>query len=339
MNGPAFLTGASGFVGASVLRRLVRSGRQVRALARSDDAARSLADAGATPIAGDLFDMEALLSGMRGCATVFHVAGVNAVCPRDPEQMMRANVEGAANIVRSAAAAGVRRVVHTSSAATIGEARGTVGREDSPHRGSFLSRYERSKFLGERRVLELGDDLGIEVVCVNPSSVQGPGRTGGSARLLIELVNRRRPVVVDTWLSLVDVDDCAAAHLLAESRGIPGSRYLLNAASLSTDEAVALLVRVCGRPRRVLHLPRLVASIAAAAAGPIGAITTRDTALCRDAARTLVHGHRYDGSLAERELGARYRPVEETLRRTLAWYARHGFVGNLSTTAAAAGPT
>ena len=335
MNGPAFLTGASGFVGASVLRRLVRSGRQVRALARTDDAARSLADAGATPIAGDLFDMEALLSGMRGCATVFHVAGVNAVCPRDPEQMMRANVEGAANIVRSAAAAGVRRVVHTSSAVTIGEARGTVGREDSPHRGSFLSRYERSKFLGERRALELGDDLGIEVVCVNPSSVQGPGRTGGSARLLLELVNRRRPVVVvDTWLSLVDVDDCASGHLLAESRGIPGSRYLLNAASLSTDEAVAVLVRVSGRPRRVLHLPRLVASLATAVAGPIGAITTRDTPLCRDAALTIVHGHRYDGSLAERELGARYRPVEETLRRTLAWYARNGLVGDLSTTAA-----
>jgi dihydroflavonol-4-reductase len=339
VNGPAFLTGASGFVGASVLRRLVRSGRKVRALARSDGAARSLADAGATPIAGDLFDMEALLSGMRGCATVFHVAGVNAVCPRDPEQMMRANVEGAANIVRSAAAAGVRRVVHTSSAATIGEARGTVGREDSPHRGSFLSRYERSKFLGERRVLELGDDLGIEVVCVNPSSVQGPGRTGGSARLLLELVNRRRPVVVvDTWLSLVDVDDCAAGHLLAESRGIPGSRYLLNAASLSTDEAVAVLVRVSGRTRRILHLPRLVASLATAAAGPIGAISTRDTPLCRDAARTIVHGHRYDGSLAERELGARYRPVEETIRRTLSWYARHGLVGDLSTTAGA-GPT
>lgn len=335
MSGPAFVTGAGGFVGGAVLRHLVRSRRQVRALVRSDGAARSVAEAGATPIRGDLFDMEALLSGMRGCATVFHVAGVNAACPRDPEPMMLANVEGASNVVRTAAAAGVHRVVHTSSAATIGEVRGTVGREDSAHRGSFLSTYERSKFLGERRAFELGRDLGVEVVCVNPSSVQGPGRTAGSARLLLELVNRRRPVVVATWLSVVDVDDCAAGHVLAESRGRPGARYVLSAASLSTDEAVATLVRVCGRPHRVLRVPRFAVSVAGAAAGAIGSLAAYDPPLCRDAVRTLLHGHRYDGSLAEREIGASYRPLEETLRRTLVWYAGHGLVGPLPVTAGA----
>src|SRR5204863_4200799 len=127
---------------------------------------------------------------MVGGELVFNAGGVNEMCMRDAGPLFETNVAGAANVVRAASEAGVRRVIHTSSAATIGEARGTIGREDSEHRGSFLSRYERSKFLGERRALELGDDLGIEVVCVNPSSVQGPGRTGGSARLLLELVNR-----------------------------------------------------------------------------------------------------------------------------------------------------
>src|SRR5207245_335459 len=155
----AFATGASGFVGSAVVRHLVGSGREVRALARSDAAAGVVAAAGARPVRGHLFDLEALLTGMRGCSTVFHVAGLSSACPRDPAPMIRTNVDGAGNVVRSAAAAGVGRVVHTSSAATIGEASGAIGREDSPHRGSFLSPYERSKFLGERKVLGLGRDL------------------------------------------------------------------------------------------------------------------------------------------------------------------------------------
>ena len=119
---------------------------------------------------------------------------MNAMCLRDPEPMFRTNVGGLGSVVRAAARAGVARVVYTSSAATIGERRGVVGDEDTPHRGSFLSAYERSKYVAEQRVFALGAELGVEVVSVNPSSVQGPGRTEGSARLLIGLVNGRLPV-------------------------------------------------------------------------------------------------------------------------------------------------
>ena len=241
---------------------------------------------------------------MRGCTTVFHVAGVNATCLRDPAPLLRANVEGTANVVRAAAAAGVSRLIHTSSAATIGEAAGTIGREDSPHRGSFLTTYERSKYLAEQRAFHLGAALGLPVVCVNPSSVQGPGRTEGTARLFLELVNRRRPAVIDTWLSVVDVDDCAAGHLLAESSGTPGQRYLLNGVSLPTRDAVGLLRSVCGRPTHTLRLPSAVVRAAGWAAGAVGALTHRDPSLCPEVTRTLLHGHRYDGSLAERELGS-----------------------------------
>jgi dihydroflavonol-4-reductase len=324
--GPAFVTGASGFVGGAVLRHLVAQGREVRALARSDAAETAVRAGGARPIRGDLFDREALLVGMRGCAGVFHVAGINASCLRDPTPMFRANVEGTAEVIRAAAAAGVARVVHTSSAAAIGEAEGTVGREDSAHRGHFLSAYERSKFLGERRALTLGEELGIEVVCVDPSSVQGPGRTEGSARLFIDLLDRRRPPVVDTWVSVVDVDDCAAGHLLAESAGTPGRRYLLNGASLTTEEAVALLRRVAGRPRHVLRVPRVAVRAAGSLAGLAGLIVRRPLPFCPEVARTILHGHRYDGSLAERELGLAYRSPEETVGRTVAWYTDRGLV-------------
>jgi len=206
------------------------------------------------------------------------------------------------------------------------EERGTVGREDSPHRGSFLSQYERSKFLGERRVLALGPELGVEVVCVSPSSVQGPGRTDGTARLLLDLLTRQRPPIVPTWISVIDVDDCAAGHVLAETKGAPGARYLLNGASLEIADAVALLREVTGRPPHVLRLPRFVAALAGTLGGMASRLSGRQLAVCPEVTRTLLHGHRYDGSRAERELGLRYRPIEETVRRTVAWYEDQGLV-------------
>jgi len=222
--GDVFVTGGSGFVGGALVERLVAEGRFVKALARSEAAAEIVRAMGAQPVRGDLDDPTALLEGMRGVRTVFHAAGINAMCQRDPGPMLHANVEGSAAVVRAASAAKVSRVVHTSSAATIGEATGVIGREDTPHRGSFLSQYERSKLLAERKVLALGSELGVPVVCVNPSSVQGPGRVGGSSRLLLDLVNGRLPVLVDTYVPIVDVDDCTEAHLLAELHGAPGER-------------------------------------------------------------------------------------------------------------------
>jgi dihydroflavonol-4-reductase len=326
VSGPAFVTGASGFVGGAILRQLVATGRDVRALARSEDAGRRVSEAGGVVARGDLFDEQALLRGMRGCSAVFHVAGVNETCARDRSSMERANIDGAALVVRTAAAAGVSRVVHTSSAATIGEIEGTVGKEGSAHRGSFLSDYERTKFLGERKVLRLGSELGVQVVCVNPSSVQGPGRTEGSARLLLGLMDRHRPPVVDTWLSVVDVDDCADAHLRAELHGRAGSRYIVSAASLTTADAIEVLRTTVGRPRHVLRLPRFTASLAGGLAAAVSRVTGRRLPLCPEVTRTLLHGHRYDASLASHELGVAYRPVEDTVRRTFDWYVAEGLV-------------
>jgi dihydroflavonol-4-reductase len=326
MTGAVFVTGGSGFVGGAILRRLLAEGRTVRALARSDGSRARIADLGATPVHADLFDPTSLARAMRGCSIVFHIAGVNEMCPRDPARMRRVNVEGASSTMRAAAAAGAARFVHTSSAATIGEASGAVGREDTRHRGSFLSCYERSKHEAEKRVLEEGAALGIEVVCVNPSSVQGPGRTGGTARLLMRVADARLVVLVRTWLSVVDVDDCAEGHVLAATRAVPGERYILSGASLRLERAVTLLRAANGRPRHVVWLPRAVAR----AASPVSAVAARladDPLLCPAMIRTLLHGHRYDGSRAERELGVRYTPIERTLDRTLAWYRERKLLG------------
>lgn len=324
MSGPAFVTGGSGFVGGALLERLVADGREVRALARSDEAAEGVSELGAIPVAGDVLDLDGLTDVMHGCEVVFHAAGVNAICLRDPRLMLHTNVEGSGNVIVAARRAGVRRVVYTSSASAIGEPHGTVGREDSPHRGSFLSSYERSKYLAERRVIAWSEGLGVDVVSVNPSSVQGPGRTGGSARLLLDLANGRLPALVDATLSIVDVADCTQAHLLAEERGAAGERYLVSGVTLTVREAVELLRTVAGVPERARFVPSWVVRAGGSAVEVVARLARRDPPVCREAVRTLLNGHRYDGSRAERELGLRYTPLEETLVRTLIWYAERG---------------
>ena len=321
----AFVTGGSGFVGGAVIRALVADGHPVRALARSVGAEATVRGLGAEPVAGDLLDRAGLAGAMDGSDIVFHVAGVNRMCPRDPGELYAANVDGAAAAVHAAADAGVTRVVLTSSSAAIGEPAGTVGREDTRHRGTFLSHYERSKFLGERAARAAAEERGIELVTVNPSSVQGPGRTTGSARILLHAARARTTVLLDTSFSIVDVDDCAAGHVLAAERGVPGERYLLSAGSITMRTAIEMLRRVTAGPRRVVWVPPAVVRAATPLARVL-AMGRDDAPVCPALLRTLLHGHRYDGSRATRDLALTYRPLEETLERVLAWYRARGIL-------------
>lgn len=323
----AVVTGGGGFVGGAVIRRLVADGRPVVALVRSDRAAAIVTSLGARAARVDLSDVADVAAAIGGADVVFHVAGRNAMCPRRPEALYHDNVDVAVAVVRAAAAAGVPRVVHTSSAATLGEARNEIGHEGSPHRGHFLSPYERTKYLGERAVFREGRDRGVEVVAVNPCSVQGPGRTAGSAELLFRVARSRMPMLVRTWVSVVDVDDCADGHLRAAERGAPGERYVLCGASLQVETAVEALRARTGGPRRVVWIPASLVR----AVGPLTALGrfTRgraDPLVCPAAVRALLHGHRYDGSKATRELGLRYRPFDESLDRTLAWARDQGLL-------------
>ncbi|MEX2420666.1 MAG: NAD-dependent epimerase/dehydratase family protein [Actinomycetota bacterium] len=326
MSDLVLVTGGRGVVGRALVERLTGDGREVRALARSDASADVVRSLGAHPVRGDVLEPDSLSSAMRDCPTVFHVAGTNAMCLHDPSPMVRTNVEGSANVLRAAHDVGVARVVYTSSASAIGEEAVTIGREDSPHRGSYLSEYERSKHRAEQRVFELAAELRVDVVAVNPSSVQGPGRATGSARLLLDVVQGRLPVLVDTSISLVDIADCTEGHILAEARGTPGERYLLSGATLSTREAVEMLRRVWGLRRRVRFAPAWSAEAGATVIGAGARLLHRDAPVCREAVRTLLHGHRYDGSKAARELGLRYTPIEVTLIRTLEWFAERGLI-------------
>ncbi len=314
-------------IGTALVTALLDRGDEVVALARSDSAAATCSRSGVQVHRGAIEDEQTLAAAMEGCELAFNVAGLNKFCVTDPGPMMRANVDGAVAAVRAAKHAGVPRLVHTSSAATLGEAPGVVANEWTPHRGWYLSNYEQSKTLGERAAIQAAAELQQDVVYVNPSSVQGPGRAGGTGRFLIAFLDGRLKVFVDTWVSLVDIQDCVAGHLLAAERGEPGERYLLNGIRMRGHRPA----RAGGRgrrrhPQRRGWLPARSRPSAAAAAELAFRARGKHPPVCREMVRTLLHGHRYDGTRAERELGLVYTPAEETLRRTVDWARAEGLL-------------
>lgn len=319
-----FVTGGTGVLGSALLEGLVREGREVSALARSDEAKAKIEAMGATPMKSHLLDPEGLEKAMVGHDVVYHAAGMNAFCVKDRSPLFEINVQGSLNVVEAALRAGVRRVVYTSSAATIGEKSRTVGREDSMHRGSFLSEYERSKYEAERAILDVARSKDLDLVCVNPSSVQGPGRAGGTAKILIYYVTGRLKYFVNTRFSIVDMDDCTRGHMLAEEKGRSWNRYVLNGGTISAIDALGLMARITGVKYVPRFIPGRLAIGVAGAVANVYRVRGKSPPVCSEMVRTLVHGHAYDGSRAARELGLTYTPLEDTLERTVQWLIEEG---------------
>lgn len=307
------VTGGSGVVGRAVVRQLAAAGREVRGLARSEESAAVLAGLGAAPAAGDILDPDSLARAAAGCEAVYHIAGRVSFCPKDPARLYEVNVEGTRNVVRAARRAGARRLVYTSSVAALGEKPGTVGSE-SNRGGHHLSCYGRSKHQGEQTAFaEAGD---MEVVAVNPSSVQGGGRSAGSGGLLLRAVNGRLRVMVDTPISMVDVEDCARGHLAAERRGIPGQCYVLSGFTITARSAAALMGDLTGRRYQIRFIPAPALAALAPFSGLIGRFV-RSVPVCAETVRTMRYGASYDGSRAAWELGLEYRTARETFAGVL----------------------
>lgn len=241
------------------------------------------------------------------------------MCARDPGWMYEVNVHGTRLV---AEAARETRLIHTSSAATLGEAEGEIGDERTVPSGEWNSHYARSKAMAEAAVLGLADRQ--DVVVVNPSSVQGPGRASGTAKMLLALMAGRLKTLVETRISIVDIDDCARGHVLAAARGRSGNRYVLNSFSMAMSEAVGLIEEVVGHRIGVRYVPRAVAKVAGTIVGGVFKIIGREAPVCAESVRTILHGHVYDGSRATRELGLSYTPADVTIRRLREWAQEEG---------------
>jgi dihydroflavonol-4-reductase len=231
--------------------------------------------------------------------------------------------------VQAAKRAGLPRLVHTSSAATVGEAPGSVANEWTEHRGWYLSTYERTKTEGERAAMVAARAVSQDVVYVNPSSVQGPGRASGTGRFLLAALDGRLPVFVNTDVSLVDIGDCVEGHLLAAEHGAGGERYLVSGIRLTVREALTLAATVAGVECNPRIVPRGLATTAGTVVEYAFKVRGRKPPVCREMVRTLLHGHRYDGSRAERELGLRYTDPSDTIRRTVDWARSEGLLRNV----------
>jgi dihydroflavonol-4-reductase len=336
---PVLVTGATGFVGGLVTAKLLAEGRTVRALTRREgDPRLSLWGPGGPPApgtppppgrlttaVGDLSDADSLAAAADGCEVVYHVAGLNTLCALDPRPLYEVNVEGTRRMLDAARRAGIRRVVLTSSAAVLGGGgEGPVAEDAPPPDPAHLtSHYARSKLAAEQLAFAFD---GVEVVAVNPSSVQGPGRRTGTAKLLLDFLNGKLPASIPSTFGLCYTDDCAAGHLLAEAKGRAGQRYVLNSVTVTTAQAFALVAELAGLERGPRELPPALAMAAATAMEAVARLRGRQPSICRESARTMLHPHRYDGSLAERELGLTYTPLQEALERTVRWYASSGLI-------------
>ena len=314
------VTGGTGVVGRALLKHLGDDSIPVRALVRTPG--RTL-PAGVEAVTGDVLDYPSLVRAFAGADLVFHVAGVNKMCLPDANEVYRVNVDGTRNVLKAAEEAGVRRIVYTSSAATIGEDPGAIGNEETVRRGTFGSHYERSKYQAERIALTEG---ATDVVVVNPSSVQGPGRATGTGKVLLDLIAGRLSTVVDTRISIVDIDDCARGHIVASINGQPRQRYILNSFSMTIQEAVGVIEKVVGHSLRVRYIPAFIALAGGTAIGGAYRLGRRQAPVCLEMVRTLIHGHVYDGSRAARDLGLIYTPATETLERLIVWARSKGLL-------------
>lgn len=320
-----FLTGGTGFIGSALLKRLLGSGREVVALVRRREDADRLRAQGAIPVVGDLLNQGTLAKALEGCDVVYHVAGLNRFCLRDPSSLYQINVEGTRNVLHASSEQRVAKVIYVSSAATIGEPRGVIAHEETPHRGFFLSHYERSKYQAEQVAWSFAR-LGLPVVLLNPSSVQGPGRLHGTARLILDYLNGKLPVVFGAYVSFVYIDDCLEALLRAEERGRVGERYLVNGITLTIQEALALVAECTGLHETPRRLPAPLALALGMGAEAFARLRGRTPRLCLEQVRTMLHGHRYDSTKAVRELGLSFTPAKEALTRTIRWYVEAGYV-------------
>jgi dihydroflavonol-4-reductase len=325
----AFVTGATGFLGSHVARVLAEQGAQLRLLVRPTSDLRNIADLNAERVEGDLRDPASIEKALAGCDALFHVAADYRLWVQDPEQMYRSNVEGTRALLEAARRQGVRRVVYTSSVATMGfSSNGALADEKSPvSLADMIGHYKRSKFMAEQVAFEAARS-GVDVVVVNPTTPIGerdlkPTPTG---RIVVDFLKRKFPAYVDTGLNLVDATECARGHLQALEKGRAGERYILGGENLTLKQILDRLGAITGLPSPKVKLPYVFALAAGVVDETVtGRILGREPRATIDAVRMGRKKMFITSAKAERELGWRSVPVDDALRRSVEWFHANGY--------------
>ncbi|MFL2696197.1 MAG: NAD-dependent epimerase/dehydratase family protein [Candidatus Actinomarina sp.] len=313
-----FITGSSGVVGKPIFLKLINEGHNVFALTRNNKNEEFIWSNNGEVITGDLFS-ENIYSQLedKSIDAIFHVAGANQKCQKDPSLMHKTNIEGTKKMLELGNNLKIKKFIYTSSAVTLGEQKGKIGNENSDHRGSFLSDYEESKFLAEQVAFAFNKNF--EFVSINPSSVQGPGRISGTAKLLISTLNKKYPPLIKSSVSVVDIDDCTEGHYLGLINGKNNEKYVLNSFRLNVETLIENLKYITSWKGTPVYIPKRLFSGLGPVLDVIGKFSSLGTIICSETIRVLTHGHLYDGSKASKELGLEYTAVDTFISKTISW--------------------
>lgn len=322
---PVLVTGATGFLGWHIARKLMERGYGIRLLVRPTSRLREMEGADARP--GDLRDRDSLERAAAGCGVVYHVAADYRLWAERPEELYASNVDGTRHLLEAAVKAGVERMVYTSTVGCIGIPKEGVGDERTPvSLDSMTGHYKRSKFLAEQEVLGRAA-RGFPVVVVNPTAPVGdhdwkPTPTG---RMIVDYLRGRMPAYVDTGLNLVDAADTALGHLLACERGRTGERYILGGENLTLREIFSKLAAITGIPAPRVRLPYALAHAAGLASTAWAGWTGRAPRVPIEGVRMARKKMFVNTAKAASELDFRAGPAGAALGRAVDWFRANGY--------------
>jgi len=324
------VTGATGFVGSGVAKRLALDGTRVRALVRPGSPRFHLDGLHLEFVSGDLRDAPSIRAAMAGIRHVFHVAADYRLWARDRSEIFAVNVEGTRTVMQEALRRGVERVVYTSSVATLGlRSDGSPADESVPLSvEEGIGAYKRSKIAAERLVEAMVRDDRLPAIIVNPSTPIGPRdvKPTPTGRIIVEAARGRMPGFLDTGLNFVHVDDVAEGHLAALRRGVIGERYILGGENVLLADMLAEVARLVGRQPPRFRIPRSVVIPVAYLAEAKAWLTGREPFTTLDALRLAEHYMFFTAAKAERDLGFRARPYREALADAIDWFRAAGYL-------------
>lgn len=323
------LTGAGGFVGSAVARRLLQEGHEVRALVRAGSDRRNLQGLDLELVEGDLLDAASLGRAASGCDCLFHAAADYRLWTPAPDIMYETNVAGTRNLLLRAAAAGATRMVYTSSVATLGANPDRAPADETTPVAleDMIGHYKRSKFLAEQAVLALVENERLPVIIVNPSTPVGPRdiKPTPTGRIIVDALRNRMPAYVDTGLNIAHVDDVAAGHLQALARGKPGERYILGGEDMTLKNILDVINEIRQRPGRLFKLPHGLAYSVAVLAEKWAALSGKEPFVTVDGVNMARKYMYFSSARARRELGYAARPAREALEDAIDWFQQNGY--------------
>ena len=324
-----FLTGATGFVGHHVAKALAAEGADLRLLVRKSSNLKNLEGIPGESVVGDLARPDSFAPALTGCDAVMHVAADYRLWIRDPDTMYRANVDGTRDLLRLAREAKIRRVVYTSSVATMHfRTDGIVVNEDTPVTlADMVGHYKRSKFLAEQQAIAAAQD-GQQVIILNPTTPIGPNdaKPTPTGRILVDFLNRKFPAYVDTGLNLVDVAEVARTHVTALNKGKPGRRYILGGENLTLKQILDKMSAITGIPSPTTKIPFAVAATYAFFEEFItGRIRGKEPRATLEEVRMGRKKMFASSARAQQEIDFRIVPVYPAMRAAIDWYRANGY--------------